>query len=203
MGKAVIVTPLYISVAWTLMISYQLFTQTAVYSVIQSFNLILPSFGDWFLAHMDTIVFVHAFAWIWVLSSMIPSVLLGEGKGVLVQFFVCLTLTLTAVWFVDILTSMVGAGFRQYILQLSIWFTNPWVAGLYLSAPYLLMLYVDLHGRRKKKQKEKLEEIVVEAEVEETEAIEDFETEALLEDAEEAEEIVVEAEVEETEAIEE
>jgi hypothetical protein len=104
---------------------------------------------------------------------MIPSVLLGEGKSVLVQFFVCLTLTLTAVWFVDILTSIVGTGFRQYVLQLSIWFTNPWIAGLYLSAPYLLMLYVDLHGRRKKKRKEKLGEVVVEADVEEIETIDE------------------------------
>jgi len=44
-GRATIVTPLYISTAWTLMISYQLFTETAVNSVVQKIDMLWPSIG--------------------------------------------------------------------------------------------------------------------------------------------------------------
>lgn len=173
MGKSIVLTPLYISVAWSLMVGYQLFTQTAVNSVVENINMIWPSMGEWLLLRVDTLVFVHAFAWIWVLSSLIPSVLVGEERGVLVLFVVCLTLTLTAVWFIDILALIVGSDFQQRILELSVWFKNPWLALLYISAPYVLMLCFDLFGKRKRKRKEKLEEIVTETAVAETVALEE------------------------------
>jgi hypothetical protein len=73
MGKDVL-APLYISVAWTLMISYQLFTQTAVVTVVTSISTFWPSaISAWLYARVETIVFIHAFAWIFVLSSVIPS----------------------------------------------------------------------------------------------------------------------------------
>jgi hypothetical protein len=31
----------------------------------------------------------------------------------------------------------------------SVWFQNPLIAGLYLSVPYVLMLYLDIHARKK------------------------------------------------------
>ena len=90
MDKAIL-TPLYISVAWAAMISYQLFTQVAVTSVFVSVDTIWPSnISMWLMARIDTINFIHAFAWIFVLSSVIPSALLGKQRGVLVQFFCCL-----------------------------------------------------------------------------------------------------------------
>lgn len=45
---------------------------------------------------IDLIVFVYAFAWVFLLSSVIPSVILGRERGVLVQFVVCLILTFVA-----------------------------------------------------------------------------------------------------------
>jgi len=87
---------------------------------------------------------VHAFAWIFVLASMTPSVILGKGRSVLMQFIVCLTLTLTAVWFPDIFSLFVGRELVDQVLKLAIWLEKPWLAGLYLSIPYLMMLSVDL-----------------------------------------------------------
>lgn len=150
-----IVTPLYISTAWTLLISYQLFTETAVNSVVQGIGMSWPSIGGWLNLRTDVIVFVHAFAWIFVLASMAPSVILGKGRSVLMQFVVCLTLTFAAVWFPDVFSLAAGREFVDQVLRLAVWLENPWLAGLYLSIPYLMMLSVDLsdkRGRRLKKE---------------------------------------------------
>lgn len=143
------ITPFYISVSWTLLISYQMFTQTAVTSVVQNIAVFWPSIGNWLNMRADTILFVHAFAWIWVLSSMVPSVILGQGRSVLVQFLVCLILAFGAVSFADIFSFLVGTEFVERIFKMSILLESPWLAGLYLLIPYLMMFSVDLRGRRK------------------------------------------------------
>ncbi|MEM3442655.1 MAG: hypothetical protein QXM86_02170, partial [Candidatus Bathyarchaeia archaeon] len=103
MGKTAIITPLYISIAWTLLLSYQLFTQTAVTTVVDYIQTLSPEIGVWLARRIDILVFVHSFAWIFLLSSAIPSVLLGKQRGVLVQFVVCLTLTFLAFIIKDLL----------------------------------------------------------------------------------------------------
>lgn len=153
-GRAAVVTPLYISTAWTLLISYQLFTETAVNSVVQKISMTWSSIGGWLNPRIDVIVFVHAFAWIFVLASMTPSVILGKGRSVLLQFIVCLTVTLAAVWFPDIFSLVVGREYVDQVLRLAVWLENPWLAGLYLSIPYLMMLSVDLGERGQKLEKE-------------------------------------------------
>ncbi len=158
LGKAVLVTPLYISVAWTLMVSYQLFTQTAVTTVTTYIDTFWPLVGEWLTLRMDMLVFIHAFAWVFLLSSAIPSVILGKGRGVLVQFFVCLTLTFSAFIVHDIITTYENRSIGQ-IFSLEALFHNPFLALGYLSLPYLLMLGFDIHSRRKQKKKEKIENI--------------------------------------------
>ena len=153
MGKAAYTAPLYVCVAWTLIISYQLFTQTAVNSVVTSLNAFWPSLGGWVISRIDIMVFIHAFAWVFVLSSVIPSVILGKGRSVLVQFFLCLTLVLVAMFVEDASTIMMG---RQPIYQLGsllMCLQNPVLAGAYLSLPYIFMLYLDIRSRRKTKDK--------------------------------------------------
>ena len=158
LGKAALVTPLYISVAWTLMVSYQLFTQTAVITVTDSINLFWPSVGNWLLSRMDMLVFIHAFAWVFLLSSAIPSAILGKGRGVLVQFFVCLTLTFSAFIVQDIITTSQNRSIGQ-IFSLEALFHNPFLALGYLSLPYVLMLGFDINSRRKQKKKGKIENV--------------------------------------------
>ena len=158
MGKAALVTPLYISVAWTLMVSYQLFTQTAVTTVITHIDMFWPSVGAWLASRMDMIVFIYAFAWVFLLSSAVPSVILGKERGVLTQFFVCLTLTFLAFVVQDVITTYGGRSIVQ-IFSLAVLFNNPFLAVCYLSMPYLLMLGFDIHSRRKQKKKEKMESV--------------------------------------------
>jgi hypothetical protein len=45
LGKATILTPLYISVAWVFITTYQLFTQTTVITVTAQIQTYLPTIG--------------------------------------------------------------------------------------------------------------------------------------------------------------
>lgn len=148
MGKTAIITPLYISIAWTLLLSYQLFTQTAVTTVVDYIQTLSPEIGVWLARRIDILVFVHSFAWIFLLSSAIPSVLLGKQRGVLVQFVVCLTLTFLAFIIKDLLAVYELEPVNQ-MLSLYVIFQNLSFAIIYLSIPYILMLILDIHSRRK------------------------------------------------------
>ena len=140
------------------MTSYQLFTQTTVESVTIYINMYLPTIGAWMASRLDMIVFIHSFAWIFLLSSVIPALILGKERGVLVQFGVCLTLTFMAFVVQDAL-AVFGSGALDQISGLDPLFQNPLLAATYLSLPYLLMLGFDIRGKRKHKN-----EVAVESE---------------------------------------
>jgi len=158
MGKAAVVAPMYISVAWTLMVTYQFFTETAVSTIATYISAMWPPLGIWVSSRIDMIVFVHAFAWVFLLSSAIPSIILGKGRSVLIQFIVCLTVTFFAFVIQDILL-IYGGGVLNRILSLTGIFQNPLLAVCYLSLPYLLMLGFDIRSRRKQKKSERLESV--------------------------------------------
>jgi len=160
LGKAALATPLYISVAWTLMVSYQLFTETAVTTVVTHINMFSPSLSAWLASRIDMIVFIYAFAWVFLLSSALPSVILGKERGVLIQFFVCLTLTFLAFVIEDVLITYRDRPVDQ-IFNLANLFSNPFLAVGYLSIPYLLMLTLDIRSRKRRKRDELLEEATV------------------------------------------
>jgi len=130
---------------------------------------------------MDMLVFIHAFAWVFLLSSAIPSIILGKGRGVLVQFFVCLTLTFSAFIVQDILITYGDGPFGQIFSSAAL-FRNPFLAVGYLAMPYLLMLGFDINSRRKQKKKERIESV----------------TDACLEDVAEADEHMQQEELVET-----
>jgi len=157
MSKATLMTPLYVSVAWTVMVTYQIFTQTAVSTVLNSFNGLWPATGEWLL-RIDMIIFIHAFAWVFVLSSVIPSLLLGKKRSVLVQFFVCLTLALVAFVIQDSM-SVYLSGQSQVLLGVAFLLGNPLLAVVYLSVPYLFMVTIDIRARRKAKKDEHMDKI--------------------------------------------
>ncbi len=170
MGKAAFTAPLYISIAWSLIISYQLFTQTAVYSIVHFLTGVWPSADSFAILRLDTIVFIHAFAWIFVLSSVIPSIILGKGRSVLLQFFLCLTVAFVAVSIEDIIRYAVGSNPTTQVQTFSGWFQNPIIAGVYLSVPYILMLYIDIRSRRNAGKVEPVEEVEREPLIKEAES---------------------------------
>jgi hypothetical protein len=138
------------------MITYQIFTQTAVSTIVSSINTFVPTIGVWLSARMDLVIFVYGFAWVFILSSAIPSAILGKERGVLAQFFLCLSLTFLALIMVDILEGALSISMTQF-LGLSQFFNNFVVATLYLSIPYILMIALDLHSRNMVKQNQNLE----------------------------------------------
>lgn len=151
LGKATFLTPLYISVAWTLMTSYQLFTQTTVDAITIFIGNYLPTIGTWMASRIDIIVFIHSFAWIFLLSSFIPTVLLGKQRGALVQFSLCLTLAVLA-YVIQGAIADISSGPLDQILGLAPLFRNPALATAYMSLPYLLMAWFDIKGKRKKEE---------------------------------------------------
>lgn len=131
------------------MTSYQLFTQTTVDTITASIGTFIPIVSQWMATRIDLIVFIHSFAWIFLLSSVIPSVLLGKQRGVLVQFGLCLTLAVLANVIQGAIID-IGQGPLDQILGLAFLFQNPLIATGYMSVPYLLMLWFDIRGRHKK-----------------------------------------------------
>jgi hypothetical protein len=151
LGKATVLTPMYISVAWILMTTYQFFTETTVESVTAFINIYAPIVGSWMTARLDMIVFIHSFAWIFLLSSVIPALLLGKERGVLVQFGLCLSLAFLTFIVKDAVTD-ITSGTLDQILGLAPLFQNSVLAAAYLSLPYLLMIGFDIRSKRKKEK---------------------------------------------------
>jgi hypothetical protein len=149
LGKATLLAPFYISVAWMLMTSYQLFTQIIVDTIITFISNYLPTIGAWMFSRIDLIVFIHSFAWIFLLSSFIPAVLLGKERCALVQFSLCLTLAVLAYVIQGAVADMSNGPLDQ-ILGLGNLFRNPALAITYMSSPYLLMAWFDIHSKRRK-----------------------------------------------------
>jgi len=149
MGKAAF-TPFYISVAWTLMVGYQLFTQTAVVTVVALIHQSWPSTTiAWLVSRIDMMIFIHAFAWVFLLSSVIPSVLLKKKDSVLMQFLACLAIALIPIWMKENLHLYTDSQLVAQIFSLSSLFKDPLFAASFLLLPYILMLSHDIHLRVK------------------------------------------------------
>jgi len=91
-----------------------------------------------------------------LLSCVIPSVILGKERGVLVQFVVCLILTFVAFVIQDVIMAY-GYGSLGNMLGLVTFLNNPVFAAAYLSTPYVLMLLLDLRSRKRRKMERILE----------------------------------------------
>lgn len=165
MKHTAFLTPAYISVVWTLMISYQLFTQTAVTTIVSTINVFIPQIGGWLLSRLEMIIFIYAFAWVYLLSSVIPAVFLGKKCSVFIQFLVCLSLTFLAFVIQDGIIILFEANTMDQILNLGTYFNNPVIAAGYLAIPYLLMIGLDLQARKKMLIEKKLRQ-QVQAEIE-------------------------------------
>jgi uncharacterized membrane protein YqaE (UPF0057 family) len=148
-----LIAPLYLSVSWVLTVSYQLLTDTAVRAIGVNIGSIWPAAGIWINSNIQTIVFIYAFTWIFVLSSVIPSAIVGKERGVIAQYIVVLLLSLVAFFMPDILFTTLGIQVNQIVVSAVI-LQNPAVAIFYLSVPYLFMLGMDLRGRKMRKRKE-------------------------------------------------
>jgi hypothetical protein len=133
-----------------LTVSYQLFTDTAVRTIAINVNSFWPAASAWMNSNIQMIVFVYAFSWIFVLSSVLPSVILGKERSVLIQYGVCLVLTFLAF-------SIQGVIQIQQLFGEAIFLKNPIIAGIYLIVPYLIMVAIDVRSRSERRKREETE----------------------------------------------
>lgn len=162
--RAGLITPAYLSISWVLTVSYQLLTEIAVRTIGVNFGLLNSDIGLWINTNIQTIMFVYAFTWIFVLSSVIPSVILGKQRSVIVQYAVVLTLSLIALFMPDILLGLTGFDVRS-VADYAVFLQNPVIAGLYLAIPYLFMLGLDLRSRnsiKNRRNKELVDQLKIE-----------------------------------------
>lgn len=146
MGKsAVIITPLYLGIAWTLMITYQLFTSMAVNVVLNFIKLVFPNLGYYLLSIFDLIVFIHSFAWIFLISSAIPSKIFGNKRSIFLQFLICLILSLSPLIFQKHIPALYYNISNDYSIFLNILFNNYFFSFIYLISPYLFMILIDMN----------------------------------------------------------
>jgi hypothetical protein len=151
--RAALLAPTYLALSWVLTVSYQIFTDTAVKSIATNIILFWPTVGSWLNSNIQTIVFVYAFTWIFVLSSVIPSAILGKQRSTLIQYAVVLMLTLIAFFMADILQTIAGIRIEQ-ILGAAFLLENPILAGFYLSVPFLFMIGLDINSKKRRIQGE-------------------------------------------------
>jgi hypothetical protein len=141
-----------LSISWILTITYQLFTDAAVKGLAGNIAFLSPVASDWISQNIDLIVFIYAFTWIFVLSSVIPSLLLGKKRSVLIQYMVCLTLALVALSIQGLLLTYVGLDITE-VYSNTAFLSNPILAILYLAIPYIVMLGLDLWSNNQSKKR--------------------------------------------------
>jgi hypothetical protein len=137
---------IYLVLAWVLMVSYQIFTQSALTTVTSSLGGTIPDLASAIDSNADTAIFICSFAWMFVLSALISIIMFGKERRLTIQFIVSLALTLTGSALLGLLH---GAGLdisNPSILSqpFTLLFGNVFFAFFYLALPFIFMVAVDL-----------------------------------------------------------
>lgn len=152
MVRSSFLAPLYVSTSWILIVTHQVFTETAIITVIEKINTPLLNYAMFQGSSIEILVFVYSFAWIFLLSSVIPSVILGKERGVLIQFLVVLSITFVSAYIPDII-GRINIIQMNELLEFSKIFQDHVFASIYLLLPFIFMVIIDLRGRIKSTKK--------------------------------------------------
>lgn len=147
--KTAILAPVYLSMSWVLTISYQLFTDTAVKTISQNVSSFMPAVSIWLINNLTTVSFVYAFSWIFILSSVLPSLILGKERSVIVQYLMSMVLTVLALSTANLLPKYGGIQVAP-IFNLAVFLHNEYLAIVYLVIPYAVMIVLDVRLSRVK-----------------------------------------------------
>jgi hypothetical protein len=146
LARTIVSKAVYLVLAWVLMVSYQIFTQTALSSITFSLGGSIPALASLINSKADLTIFICSFAWMFVLSSLISILVFGRERRLTIQFTVSLALTLTGSALLGLL-HLVGLDLSnpnilsQPFNQL---FGNVFFAFFYLALPFIFMVAVDL-----------------------------------------------------------
>ncbi|MCL4429983.1 MAG: hypothetical protein M1540_04110 [Candidatus Bathyarchaeota archaeon] len=151
--RPIVLTTAYLIIAWALMVSYQIFTQTAVATVAASLSGSAPLIALWLTSSSNLTAFICGFAWMFVLSAFAASLMFGKERRLSIQFLVSLGLTLAGSALLGLL-SEAGLDLANPSLlsgPFTALFGNVAFAGFYLALPFLFMLAMDLRFMWKRK----------------------------------------------------
>lgn len=137
---------IYLILAWVLMVSYQVFTQTALTTLTFSLKDSIPTLASLINSKADMTIFICSFAWMFVLSSLISVLMFGRERRLTIQFSVSLALTLAGSALLGLL-HLFGLNLSNpNILSqpFTLLFSNVFFAFFYLALPFIFMVAVDL-----------------------------------------------------------
>jgi hypothetical protein len=136
----------YLVLAWVLMVSYQIFTQSALTTMTSSLSSWIPALSSLLSSKADLAVFICSFAWMFVLSALITIFMFGKERRLTVQFFVSLALTLTGSALLGLLNLAGVDPSNPSVLSqpFTLLFGNVFFAFFYLALPFVFMVAVDL-----------------------------------------------------------
>ena len=145
-ARSIPLKAVYLILAWVLMVSYQIFTQSALTTLTSSLGGSIPVLASWINSKADLTIFICSFAWMFVLSSLISIVMFGKERRLTIQFLVSLALTLTGSALLGLL-HVVGLDVSNPSIlsqPFTLLFNNVFFAFFYLALPFIFMVAVDL-----------------------------------------------------------
>jgi hypothetical protein len=143
----------YLIVAWSLMVSYQIFTQSALATVAASISGPSPLISSWLQSSSDLAGFICSFAWMFVLSAVVAQLMFGHERRLSIQFLVSLGLTLAGSTLLGLLGSVGVDLANPNVLSdpFAAVLGNAVFAWFYLALPFIFMLVMDWRAIKKKK----------------------------------------------------
>ena len=146
MARPIVLKALYLVLAWVLMVSYQIFTQSALKTVAASLDGTIPRLASLLNSNSATAVFICSFAWMFVLSALVSIIMFGRERRLTIQFMVSLGLTLTGSALLGVL-NLAGLDFSNpntLSQPFTLLFGKVFFAFFYLTLPFIFMVLVDL-----------------------------------------------------------
>ena len=145
-ARPIALKAVYLILAWVLMVSYQIFTQSALTTLTSSLGGSIPALASLINSNANLAVFICSFAWMFVLSSLISIIMFGKERRLTIQFMVSLALTLTGSALLGLL-HLVGLDLSNPSVlsqPFTLLFGNVFFAFFYLALPFIFMLAIDL-----------------------------------------------------------
>ncbi|XHH08480.1 MAG: hypothetical protein ACFCUE_13045 [Candidatus Bathyarchaeia archaeon] len=152
MARKLTRTIAYLALAYFLMLSYQIFTQTALSTIITALGTTNPLLATTLSSSMGLAVFIFSFAWTFVLSTIISRLIFGKEKRVSIQFLISLGLTIASTAIINQLNSngLDLTNPNQIIPSICTQaVSNTAFAIFYLALPFIFMAAIDLHITKK------------------------------------------------------
>jgi hypothetical protein len=135
------------------MVSYQIFTQSAINTLAATLGGPVPVLASWLSSGSASAAFICGFAWMFVLSAVVETLMFGKEKRLSFRFLVSLGLTLAGSVLLGLL-SLVGLDLSNPSVlsgPFTMLFGNAFFALFYLASPFIFMLAMDFRAMRKRK----------------------------------------------------